>query len=541
MRHRGSLSAPRTDRPFQAEVDLPKQIGRFVVEELIGRGGMSDVYRAFDPELGRHVALKVLSPVLGRDRAFTDRFIRESRAAASLNHPHVVQIFEAGREGETLFIAMQLVRGVDLKTYIEMSGPLSTEVTERVITQTANALDHAHAGDLIHRDVKPANLMLEERPEGLHVYLTDFGLTKSMGTNSRITNTGELVGSVHYVSPEHLEGRELDRRTDVYSLGCVAHECLTGRPPFERDTDMAVLWAHLNAETPRPSRSNRRVPNVVDRVIARAMAKDPTDRFDTCGALSASLEHALRGLPHDLPVPAPTRRPERGQTLRGAAAVAAAVLLLGGSVTVATRDRPATRPGDISSSGSDATQSRISQRQEQLRADHTSRSNGFRPRASENLPGRAIDDRGSNGAVSLASGDAGYDAPTTEASVQLIPTRTERGNYDVRSKDLGLGAQCDAEDTGTGCAEFVLDANERFVDVIITDQAGLPVGAFIKQDYDSDPNWDGPWISLCDETPEPVEVQPGARVQIAIDADGCQGRSDPTIGTIVARLYRGAR
>ena len=278
-RQRGSLSATTKYGASSPRAEpLPAIVGRFLIEELIGRGGMSDVYRAFDPQLNREVALKVLAPALGRNAEFTERFIRESRAAAQLNHPHVVPIFEAGNDGDTLFIAMQLVRGVDLKTHIERTGPLPLDQVRTIISQTAEALDHAHSRGLLHRDVKPANLLLESQDDLLHVYLTDFGLTKSLGTDSRITNTGELVGSVHYVSPEHLEGRELDTRADIYSLGCVLHECLVARPPFERDTDMAVLWAHLNSETPRPSRARKSLPNLVDRVVFCLLAKDPIER-----------------------------------------------------------------------------------------------------------------------------------------------------------------------------------------------------------------------------------------------------------------------
>lgn len=538
-RHRGSLSATSmTDETSARPEDRPAMVGRFLIEEVIGRGGMSDVYRAYDPKLGRDVALKVLSPALGRNPEFRDRFLRESRSAAQLNHPHVVPIFEAGNDGDTLFIAMQLVRGCDLKTHIERHGPLSLDVLLSVIRQASEALDHAHQRGLLHRDVKPANLMLEEREGGLHVYLTDFGLTKSLGTDSRITHTGELVGSVHYVSPEHLEGRELDTRSDVYSLGCVLYECITGRPPFERDTDMAVLWAHLNAEVPRASKASRSVSHVVDRVIGRSMAKDPADRFSSCEDLVTSLDAALEGVAVDLPLPVKVESAPLGPKIRSAIAVGAALLIAVSSVVFAIRD-PGQRsfaapPSSEDGPTRDGTRDR--------RGTSEERTNERRPRGDEGStePLRSRSVTSEPGALQQYQTwseesdrtDGGGDA----TNLTLVPTRTDRHNYDVRSQDLGLSAECSQEPSG--CTELLLDSEERFLNVTITDQAGNAVGAFIKQDYDQDPNFDGPWISVCDATPTPVEVVAGARVQIVIDDTGCGGRSDPTLGTIVTQIYR---
>ena len=539
-RQRGSRSAPQTEDLPLPRVDMPDRVGRFRIERPIGQGGMSDVYEAFDPELGRHVALKVLSPMLGRNREFTDRFIRESRSAAALNHPHIVPIYEAGADGDTLFIAMLLVRGRDLKTHIEERGPLPVADLRGVITQAALALDHAHGKGLLHRDVKPANLMLEERDEGMHVYLTDFGLTKSLGTDSRITNTGELVGSVHYVSPEHLEGRELDVRSDVYSLGCVLHECLTGRPPFERDMDMAVLWAHLNADIPRPSRVRGQLPSVVDRVVARALSKDPADRFSTCSELAESLASAIDGIPHNLPVPVKRERPPLGPRLRAIAAVATTMAVLGAAVTVSLKDWS---PIDYVPSANESEERRPSKAEIAGKGPGGERASARSTNRDSERAERDPRDRSEVLAASTqlgSDGAAGDETVGDPQGVRLVPTRTERGNYDFRSNDVpGLGDECEPDGTSpVGCSEFTLNASERFVDIVITDNAGRPVGAFIKQDYDSDPNWDGPWISLCDATPEPVEVRPGARIQIEIDGDGCDGRSDPTFGTIVARVFR---
>ena len=542
-RQRGSLSATSTTQADSTRPH-PAMVGRFLIEEVIGRGGMSDVYRAFDPELNRHVALKVLAPALGRNPEFTDRFIRESRAAAQLNHPHVVPIFEAGNDGDTLFIAMQLVRGVDLKTHIERKGPLPVEEVLSVITQAARALDHAHENGLLHRDVKPANLMLEERDGYLHVYLTDFGLTKSLGTDSRITHTGELVGSVHYVSPEHLEGRELDTRTDVYSLGCVLYEALTGRPPFERETDMAILWAHLNAEVPRPSKARRSLPHVVDRVVARAMAKEPAERFSTCADLVGSLSSAFHGIAVDLPVATKAQRSPLGPKLRSSLAVGAALALFAASVVVATRDT-SNSPYIASISTEDQGSRKQTRGMDRARPYRVGDSSSRLDRSGRSSRGDISTTATIGQSTSSAGGWGSADSDGGSLSrnlPRLIPTRTERDNYDFRSNDLGgLGEPCTTSDATAGCAEFTLDPDESFLQVDITDQANGPVGAKIKQDYDNDDNWDGAWIDFCNSTSEPIEVVPGARIQIWINPYGCDGESNPTIGTITTQIFSAGR
>ena len=542
-RQRGSLSATTTDQglPTRPET-IPGVVGRFMIEGLLGRGGMSDVYRAYDPELGRHVALKVLSPALGRNPDFIDRFIRESRAAAALNHPNIVPIYEAGADGDTLFIAMLLVPGCDLKTFLEERGPLDGPTLLSVMVQAANALDHAHVNGLIHRDVKPANLLLEEREDGVRVYLSDFGLTKSLGTDSRITNTGELVGSVHYVSPEHLEGRELDRRSDVYSLGCVLHECLTGKAPFERETDMAVLWAHLNAETPRPSKTRKHLPHVVDRVVARAMAKDPDDRFNTCAELAASLSAAMEGVPHNLPAPARRDRAPIGPWLRSVAAVVAALLVTGASATMAIRDWtgpskyvPSATSDDVPTKTREADSNSI--RSAELAADSDRQRGNVADGNRTTVPSGAFAagaSRDTDNASSLEGRGGVSGAPT------LLATRTEQDEYDVTSSDLSaVGEQCPAEETTrSGCVQFVLGASESYIDVFIVDELGNHVGAYIRQDIDRDGDWDGPWKQFCDSTSSPVKVHPGARISIWLDSRLCDGNSSPTTGTITARMYK---
>src|SRR5687768_5589834 len=263
------------------------EIAGYRIESFIGRGGMAGACRAEDMPLGRKLALKLLTPQLADSEQFRHRFIRESRLAASLDHPNIVPIYEAGEADGQLFIAMRYVLGADLKAVLnEMGGQLPLERTLRLFSQIGNALDSAHRAGLVHRDVKPANILVAESQEhagdarGHHAYLTDFGLTKRTSELSGgLTGTGHFLGTVDYVSPEQIQGKPVGTATDVYALGCVLYECLTGLPPFRRDDDAALLWAHL-IDTPPPITAIRPdVPEAVNAVVARAMAKDPADRY----------------------------------------------------------------------------------------------------------------------------------------------------------------------------------------------------------------------------------------------------------------------
>ncbi|WP_369135935.1 protein kinase [Modestobacter sp. I12A-02662] len=285
-------------------------IAGYRIESLIGRGGMAVVYRAEDMRLGRKVALKLLSPQLADNEQFRQRFIRESRLAASLDHPNIVPIFEAGEAGEQLFIAMRYVVGSDLKGVLaEEGGRLPEGRTLRLFSQIADALDSAHRAGLVHRDVKPGNILVaagSDRPRRArddHVYLTDFGLTKrTTELSGGLTGTGHFLGTVDFVSPEQIQGRPVGPGTDIYALGCVLYECLTGQLPFRRDDDAALLWAHL-VEMPPPVTGVRpELPPAVNAVVARAMAKDPADRFASCQEFLRALELAL-----DLPAPVSSR------------------------------------------------------------------------------------------------------------------------------------------------------------------------------------------------------------------------------------------
>ena len=225
-------------------------LGDFKVEDEVGRGGMGVVYRAVQISLGRPVALKVIAGSLSDNVAFRDRFVRESRLAASLDHPNVIPVFAAGETDGVLYIAMRYVDGTDLRSLVAAEGRLDPLRAAGVIAQVASALDAAHERGLVHRDVKPANILVAARGGGEHVYLTDFGLTKRSASESGLTSAGEWVGTLDYVAPEQLRGDHVDGRADVYALGCVLYETLTGQVPFPRDDDVAKLWAHISDSPP---------------------------------------------------------------------------------------------------------------------------------------------------------------------------------------------------------------------------------------------------------------------------------------------------
>jgi Protein kinase domain len=271
-------------------------IGRVIagqrIESVAGRGGMGVVYRAIDVDLERAVAVKVIAPAYADDAAFRRRFIAESRTAASLDHPNVIPIYRAGEEDGVLFQVMRFVDGKDLRAVLADAGPLDPQRAVRILTQVAAALDVAHSSGLVHRDVKPANILLGS---GDHVYLTDFGLSKRTGTDD--TRTAQLVGTVNYVAPEQIRGHEVDSRSDIYALGAVLFQMLTGRVPFPADSDEAKMWAHLSEPPPRASELRPELPRPLDDAIARAMAKDPEHRFVVAGDLAAAAATALETPP----------------------------------------------------------------------------------------------------------------------------------------------------------------------------------------------------------------------------------------------------
>ena len=265
-----------------------------MVEE-IGRGGMAVVYRARDVRLGRWVALKVLAEDLARDDAFRRRFIRESRAAATVDHPNIIPIFDAGEAGGVLFIAMRYVGGQDVHSLLNRAGPLPAARAAGIVAQVASALDAAHACGLVHRDVKPANMLLgglaEDGSED-HVYLSDFGISKTSQATTNLTLAGQVLGTLNYLAPEQIEGRTVDGRADAYSLACAAFEMLAGAPPFRRDQSLAVMWAQLSAPPPALTSARPDLPAAVDQVMFRGLAKIPEDRYPSCRAFAAALQEA---------------------------------------------------------------------------------------------------------------------------------------------------------------------------------------------------------------------------------------------------------
>ena len=255
----------------------------FKVEDVVGRGGMGVVYQAVQLSLDRPVALKLIAPHLTGDEGFRERFVKESRLSASLDHPHIVPVYAAGEEDGIPYIAMRFVQGANLKTTIASSGCLDPARAVRLVQQIASALDSAHANGLVHRDVKPANVLISEEGGGEHAYLTDFGVTKRRTSTETPTETGEWVGTLDYVAPEQLRGELVDGRADTYSLGCMLYECVTGSVPFPRANELAKMWAHISDEPPIASAVVPNVPEALSEVIRRAMAKAPGERFPSTG------------------------------------------------------------------------------------------------------------------------------------------------------------------------------------------------------------------------------------------------------------------
>jgi serine/threonine protein kinase len=277
------------------------EVAGYLIGEQIGRGGMAVVYRAHDVRLDRWVALKILAPEIASDESFRQRFISESRAAAAVDHPHVIPVFEAGEADGVLFIAMRYVVGGDVRKLLGQTGPMDAARVCSIVGQVASALDAAHASGLVHRDVKPANMLLgvvagSGHPD--HVYLSDFGLSKQALSTAGLTMAGQFLGTLDYIAPEQIEGRGVDGRADLYALASAAFEMLSGAPPFERERKEALVWAQLS-EPPPPLTSRRRdLPPAVDQVMAKALAKSPDDRFATCLDFAVSLRAAC-GLESD--------------------------------------------------------------------------------------------------------------------------------------------------------------------------------------------------------------------------------------------------
>ncbi|MEU6882922.1 serine/threonine-protein kinase [Streptomyces sp. NPDC046712] len=278
-------------------IQLGTQIAGYQVEHEIGRGGMSVVYLATDLRLGRAAALKVLAPELTLIDDLRRRFINESRVAAAIDHPHIVPIYASGESDGVLYIAMRYVAGPDLGALLDRDGPLPVTDALGIAAQVASALDAAHENGLVHGDVKPGNILVAASGVGddPYAYLMDFGLAKpSLDASS--TSVGEFVGTLDYVAPEQISGRPVDGRGDLYSLACVVYEVLAGGPVFQRDDDMALLWAHQYDQPPELSGARPGLAPAVDSVMAKALAKASDDRFGSCREFVEELFSAAGGL-----------------------------------------------------------------------------------------------------------------------------------------------------------------------------------------------------------------------------------------------------
>ncbi|WP_068182745.1 serine/threonine-protein kinase [Mycobacterium sp. UM_CSW] len=275
------------------------RFGPYELRSLIGAGGMGEVYRAYDTRKGRMVALKLLRPEMAADPGFQQRFRRESQLAARVQEPHVIPVHDFGEIDGVLFIDMRLVDGGSLKDLLRERGPLDPGQAAAITAQVAAALDAAHAEGLVHRDVKPENVLLTRDN---FAYLVDFGLAQAHGDPS-LTAGGPLIGSCAYMAPERFDGGPVGPQTDVYSLACVLYECLTGQAPFEGAEIPALITAHLQMPPPRPSIMRRGIDKALDGVIARGMAKDPAARFSSAGELAT----AAFGLTPSTPEPSPSR------------------------------------------------------------------------------------------------------------------------------------------------------------------------------------------------------------------------------------------
>ena len=275
------------------------EIAGYRIDDVLGHGGMGVVYRATQLSLDRAVALKVLAPHLSNDAGFRERFREEGRVQARLDHPNVITIHEAGESEAGLFIAMRLVNGKDLKELI-LSAELPPRRALAILGQAGAALDAAHDLNLVHRDIKPQNVLVGPSD---HAYLADFGLTKPLGQRG-VTQTGQFLGTLDYISPEQIQGNAATAASDIYSFGAVVYEALTGVVPFPRDTDAAVLWAHVTAEVPPASVANPELPKALDGVLENAMAKNPADRPSSAEAIVREItEVAEGGLPRNPPRP----------------------------------------------------------------------------------------------------------------------------------------------------------------------------------------------------------------------------------------------
>jgi len=287
---------------------IGKTLGKYQIMELAGKGGMAAVYKAYQPSLNRYVALKVLPPYLAQDEQFVARFKQEALAAAALRHPNIMVIYDVEEEGDIRYIAAEYLEGNTLAQVLEQQrGPVPLPRTVNILNQLASALDFAHQRGLVHRDVKPSNAFIGSDD---HVTLMDFGIVKALTGGMQMTRTGAAIGTPEYMSPEQAEGRSVDQRSDIYSLGVVLYQLLTGRVPFEAKTPTQILLAHVTQPPTPPTQINPAIPRAVEAVVLRALAKRPEERFATAGEMAQALARAASGAPASAYV-APTVVPGR--------------------------------------------------------------------------------------------------------------------------------------------------------------------------------------------------------------------------------------
>ncbi|WP_052592809.1 serine/threonine-protein kinase [Luteipulveratus mongoliensis] len=329
-------------------------IGGLRIDGVAGKGAMGVVYRAHHLALDRTVAMKIVNPDLANDDVFRERFRREARLAAVLDHPHIVPIYHAGDDQGHLYLTMRYIDGVDLSTMIARHGPLPPADAIEIVAQIGDALDAAQARGLVHRDVKPANILITRPRDRWYAYLTDFGISKDV-RDGALTQTGTAIGTLDYIAPEQLEGGALDHRADQYALGCVLFKTLTGRVPFPRETDAARMYAHVSAPVPPLDSVRPGVGGPLDGVVARAMAKRPVDRYGSAGEFTRAARQAIASPLSTGSAAIPTPATPTGGTKRRAwviGGVAATVLALGGVAALTLPDRsPAAGPTTSTTAG----------------------------------------------------------------------------------------------------------------------------------------------------------------------------------------------
>jgi serine/threonine protein kinase len=399
------------------------EIAGYRIEERVGRGGMGVVYRAEHLNLRRRAAIKIIAPDLAESEGFRERFTREARIAAALQHPNIVTVYDAGEVDGLLYLAMQYIEGFDLSAMLRREGRLRPYRAVDVCRQVAAALDAAHAMGLIHRDVKPANVLIEGRT----AFLTDFGLTKRLeGTHTDLTRAGDVVGTIHYVAPEQIEGAQVSARSDVYSLGCLLYHCLSGQVPFARDTDVAVIYAHLSEDPPRLSTVRPELAGGLDSVIAKALDKSPDRRFPSCGDLISAARAVI-----DAAGPlADTSPPRRESSLPGTSSGDLRV----NEVIEETRDavaaarRPRVLLGGVDANTRAVTRLALGDRVDVI---ESARGAGLLDRAREGRPDVVILDFKGAGAAADVVRELREDPVTREAKVLLLVEFAKAGDRDV--------------------------------------------------------------------------------------------------------------